>query len=303
MTGRQWRRKRAAGIPAFAVWLFGGTLFATPVSAQEARVAEVAQALAAMRADVDELRFVMGAPVVAPAPWSVNSAGARHLFYTSQTLFRKVNRLANELAAEPMTEPPGHDGPEGAAEAALNVLALAHAELRALLERVGTEPAPAPAPAANPVLADTLVQMVETSRQLNVMLVHEYRPTETYELVRQAIRQLGEPFPPLPRLVGGVTPTGIYQKLLDCYRLVWQAERRRDMRPLGLNLRRERRRVDVEASDAYDLAQLLLADIAYMVGRQEDAPALPYRRPPYVYSAHVHRLASVLEAQLGAVAR
>ena len=288
---------------AFTVRLLGCVLFAMPVTAQDARVADVAQALATMRADIEKLRFVMGAPVVAPAPWLVNSADARHLFHTGQTLFRKTSRLVNELAGVPMSDPPDHDGAEGAMAAALNVLDLAHAELRSLLEDVGAEPSSTPAPVANRGVADTLARMVETSRQLNVMLTHKYRPEETYGLVREAVRRLGEPFPPLSRLVGGLTPADIYQKLLDCYELVWQAERMRDMRTLALDVRRERRRVDVGASDVYDLAQLLLADIVHMAGRPDDAPAPPYPPPPYVYSAHVHRLAGVLEEQLSEIAR
>ena len=262
-------------------------------------MAELAQTVAVIRADIDQLRFVMGAPVVAPAPWSVNSADARHVFYTSQTLFRKVIRLANEVAAEPMIEPPGRVGSQGAVEAAVNVLAMARQRLLTLMKHIGVQPATS-TPRGTPQLADTLVQMVEVSRQLNAMLVYEYRRMDTYELVRQAIRHVGEPYPPLPPLVGGVTPTGVYQKLLDCYQLVWLAERRRDMRPLGLNLRRERRRLDVEPSDVYDLAQLLLADIAHMVASQSpETQEPPYRHPPYIYSTHVFRLASVLEMQLG----
>ena len=284
-----------------AAWLCAGA------SGADAR--QISAATAQLRADVDELRYVMGAPVTAPANWAIINAGERHTHYTAQTLLAKVNRLTQELAAESQPNPPA--GPDDIPVA----LAQAQAALRDLMRQVGVEPAQAQAPPANATYANALVAMMETSRQLNAMLVHEYRPAEIYDLIEQAIRHVGPAtsgaYPALPPLTGIASPTDVYKKLLDCYELVLQAGAKRNMPVLRLTFRRERRRSAVEVSDVYDFARLLLADIGGVLNRQPNgpesraspSPSIPYRRPPYIYSTHVHRLANVLESLLLPIAR
>ena len=271
---------------------------------EEARApgpAEVATAVARLRADIDVFRFVMGAPIVAETTWSVTAAAPRHALYTAETLFAKVNRLAQEVAGTPRALPPTSAARDAAAT--LAVVASAHEVLRDLMRSTGVSPADEPPPPRGPTFAAALVDMVEANRQLNAMLLHEYRPAEIHGLVIAAMAHVacvaGEPYPPLPPLRVGFTSTDVYRVLLECYRLVREAEAAADMATLALNLRRERRRQDVPASDVYDIARLLLADITSMAcegDAQRTAP--PYPRPSYVYAAHVHRLAGVLEAML-----
>lgn len=289
-------------------------LLAAPVAGQQPpapapaapapAAAEMAQIVARIRADLEAFRFVSGGRPAQSAPWRVGAAAPRHAFYTAQTLFRKVSRLASEVIGTELKAPPASSPGVVTVDAALNVARSAHEVLLGLLGRVGVKPVPIPQLPVGPTVADTLVEMVAVNRQLNAMLVHEYRPAEIYELVERAVRHLaaltGESYPQAPRLVGNFTVTGVYRKLLDCYELAREAEAARDLVTLGLDLRAERRRERLEPSDAHDLAQLLLADIAFMsAGASGDA--LPYQRPSYIHPAHVHRLASVLETQLASL--
>ena len=268
--------------------------------AQEVAPAQVADVVAALRADLEAMRFVMGAPVAAPARWQVTAAAPRHALYTAETSFAKVNRLAFEVAGQPLAAMPAPAAPPSAA--VLATVASAHERLRGLLARVGVEPA-TPSAVRNATWADALAEMVEANRQLNAMLVHEYRPAEIYDVVVESMRHVAgiadAPYPPLPRLAVGKTTTDVYKRLLDCFRLARQVEARRDIDTLGLNLRRERRRQNVPASEAYDLSRLLLADIVGLDQAQATPKAAPpYDRPHYIYSAHVHRLADVLAGML-----
>lgn len=289
-----------------AVWLCAGA------SGADAR--QISAATAQLRADINELRYVMGAPVTVPANWAIVNAGERHTHYTAQTLLAKVNRLTQELTAESRPNPPAA-GPDGDAANIPVALAQAQAVLRDLMRQVGVEPAPAQAPPTNATYTNALVAMMETSRQLNAMLVHEYRPADIYDLIEQAIRHVGPAtsgaYPALPPLTGIASPTDVYKKLLDCHELVLQVGAKRDLPVLRLASRRERRRSAVEVSDVYDFARLLLADIGGVLSRQPNGPesraspssSIPYRRPPYIYSTHVHRLANVLESLLLPIAR
>ena len=270
----------------------------TPAFAQEAPgPAEITAAVARLRADVEKMRFVMGAPVAA-ADWEVTQAAPRHVLSTAQTLFARVGRLANEVAGDPLVVP--QTPAEINSAAALEVVMAAHGHLLDLMRRVGVQPAPAASAPANATLADALVAMVDANRQLNAMLVYEYLHADLFGVVLESVRYASgiadAPIPPLPRLQPGVTPTAVYQSLLDCYELTRQAKARRNMRALGLNLRRERRREDVPPSEAYDLSRLLLADIAGMARRFEAQPNPEpvIARPAFVYSAHTHRLVRVL---------
>lgn len=275
-----------------------GTAFAQ----ETADAAQVADTVARLRADIDGMRFVMGAPVVASARWQVTEAAPRHVLYTAQTLFSKVSRLAHEVAGEALLEAPPPTAITPAA--VLEMVSAAHDRLLSLMARVGVEPARSAG--ATATWADALVELVDANRQLNAMLVHEYRPAEIYDLVVESIAHVAgiadAPVPRLPRFTVGKTPTDVYKRLLDCYQLTRQAEALRDMSTLGLNLRRERRRTDVPPSEAYDLARLLLADIAGMA-RLQSAPKAPasFPRPTYLYSAHVYRLTDVLAGMLEAL--
>lgn len=276
----------------------------TADAAQVADAARVADTVARLRADIDGMRFVMGAPEVASARWQVTEAAPRHVLYTAQTLFSKVSRLAHEVAGEALLEAPPPTAITPAA--ALGMVSAAHDRLLSLMARVGVEPAGETGiwvDAQTATWADALVELVDANRQLNAMLVHEYRPAEIYDLVVESIAHVAgiadAPVPRLPRFTVGKTPTDVYKRLLDCYQLTRQAEALRDMHTLGLNLRRERRRADVPPSEAYDLARLLLADIAGMA-RLQSAPKAPASlpRPTYLYSAHVYRLTDVLAGML-----
>ena len=300
--GPKWRQciprrrcRRALALVALALCSAPAAL------AQEVAPAQVADVVAALRADLEAMRFVMGAPVAAPARWQVTAAAPRHALYTAETSFAKVNRLAFEVAGQPLAAMPAPAAPPSAA--VLATVASAHERLRGLLVRVGVEPATPERSARNATWADALAEMVEANRQLNAMLVHEYRPAEIYDVVVESMRHVAgiadAPYPRLPRLAVGKTTTDVYKSLLECFRLARQAEARRDMDTLGLNLRRERRRQNVPASEAYDLSRLLLADIVGLDQAQATPKAVPpYDRPHYIYSAHVHRLADGLARML-----
>lgn len=297
--GRARLRRRTPALIALAV--FG--LPPTAVAEEVALAAQVADAVSGLRADLEEMRFVMGAPVAASARWQVSDAAPRHALATAETSFAKVHRLAFEVAGEPLAAPPAPGAAPSAA--VLATVAGAREHLRGLMVRVGVEPvAPSGRSAPSATWADALVEMVEANRQLNAMLVHEYRPAEIYDVVVESIRLVAgiadASYPRLPRLAVGKTSTDVYQRLLDCFQLARQLEAQRDMTTLGLNLRRERRRENVPSSEAYDLSRLLLADIAGMGRGLASAPnaAPPYQRPRYIYSAHVHRLADVLAEML-----
>lgn len=287
--------QRTVAVAVLACW---------PLSAfaqETVDAARVTNAVAHLRADIDGMRFVMGASVVAPARWEVSQAAPRHALYTAQTLFAKVSRLAHEVAGEPLLEPPASSAVTPAA--VLAMVASTHERLRILLAHVGVEPARSASESTYATWADALVGMVDANQQLNALLVHEYRLAEIYDLVVESIAHVAgianAPVPRLPRLVVGKTPTDVYQRLLDCYQLTRQTEALRDMRTLRLNLRRERRRADVPPSEAYDLMRLLLADIAGIAqGLQAPPKAVPFSRPDYIYSAHVYRLADVLAKML-----
>ena len=303
---RRCAARRTPALVALAVCLpptaFAQTAFAQEATAARVTPGQVVRAVSAMRADLDGMRFVMGAPVATPSRWQVTEAAPRHALSTAKTSFAKVNRLAFEVAGEPLAEMPA--SAETPAAEVLATVAAAHGGLRALMARVGVEPSAPARPGRDATWADALVELVEANRQLNAMLVHEFRPAEIYDVIIALLHQVAgvadAAYPRLPPLVVGKTPTDVYRGLLDCYQLTRQAEAGRDMRVLGLNQRREHRREGVPSSEAYDLSRLLLADIVAMGESLQSAPKAepPYPRPHYIYSAHVHRLTDILAGML-----
>ena len=67
-------------------------------AADEVTPAHVYQAVDRLAREIVLIRAISGAPQLEAKPWVVRAAQPRHVYYQAQTLFRKSNRLAGEVA-------------------------------------------------------------------------------------------------------------------------------------------------------------------------------------------------------------
>ena len=124
--------------------------------------------------------------------------------------------------------------------------------------------------------------------------------------VNRAGDLLGGGYPPAPPLAAGQRPDDVYRRLVNCMGLLQEAAAAQGLWTLGLNLQRELARQDVSDADVYHLATTLLADLEHLaqVLRREATrpPRGEYPTPDFVFPAHIHQIAGVLETQLRTLA-
>ena len=316
-----------AGVALAAALVF------TPAAAQPEATRQAQSAVTPVRLyetvmrfqlDLEMLRWVVGDPKVAVAPWDVSAAAPRHLFWQAQAMFRKAHELAEEVAgtktlplrpdawrrAQPRPAP--RDRAIHLADV-LQVVSDAQEHIRATfaLENIRMMSAsPSVLSPANTGEGDVLAQIVQANRQLNILLHAEVATRDAYNKVMAAVERagdlLGGHYPPRPPLPAGQTPADVYRRLVRCLALLQPAATARGIRPLGLNLEGDLSRQNVSVADVYHLATTLLADLEYMAVRMDSDVTKPprgeYPMPRFVFPSHIQQIASVLEAQLSQLA-
>ena len=292
------------------VALFSVAVAASTIAAEETTPAHVYQAVVQLGGDVDLVREVMGRPESTIDPWIVVEAQPRHVFYQAQTLFRKANRLAVELANAERVGPLPVPEDEIKPAMVLGVIGRAREQIDAVRGELGIAyRAETPRLDVDRQPADVLQEVVQTSRQLNFLIDRKFRPEDVYGRLEYAAAYVagaltgddGEPeYGELPPFESGKVPADVYRRVLECLELATVIGERRGVDVLKLNLRRELRRRDIAPADVYDLATTLLSEVAYLtlVLDAKDVGAPPIERPKHVFPSHVYQIAGMLQDEL-----
>ena len=327
-TVRPAHRRSRLPISVCALTLLFSPGFAEPAnegaaaSESETTAPDLHRAVTRFELDLDTLRWVAGSPKPAASPWAVSEAAPRHLLWQAQVMFRKASELAQEVAGpRTLPLPPGSwrraqprpaplDRDIELADV-LRVVADARQRIRAAmgLQNIMVEgQMPPHDPAAT--ASDVLVRILQANRQLNLLQHREVLPRDAYNRVMAAVNRagdlLGGGYPPAAPLVAGQRPDDVYRRLVTCMGLLQEAAATHGIQTLGLNLQRELARQDVSEADVYHLATTLLADLQYLAQVLRPQATRPprgeYPLPNFVFPAHIHQVAGVLEAQLGMLA-
>ena len=281
-----------------------------------------------LQADIDALRL-SEASDPEPPPWQIAAAGPSHLYYAAQTLFWKVHRRAVRAAGTACLQSQAAVDDIATLDLVVNIVQRANEGLRRMLDTEGTAGAAAEGRAATDeprarLAGELLAGLLAASRQLDTVLAIEYAPSDIYDRVEEALRQLGslteEPLPALPaRRAEATSVADVYRRVFRCLRLSqvlevkWNLETGRggkfalsqwqgvDAAPnepsLQINAAEGADSAAVDRAQAYELATLMVAHLASL-GGGDGAHAAAYARPPSVTSSDVYRLAGALESQL-----
>ena len=294
---------------AIAVLFFCALGVSAGAAEEEVTPAHVFQAVSQVAADLELIRDVMGKPVLEAPPWIVDDAEPRHVLYQVQALHRKAARLAAQLDVETVPLPPVPTGEIVPA----NVLAFvrsSYAQLNLVRGELGiVYSSDLPPFSATQQPRDVLREVVQASRQLNLMLDQPILPADVYDLLALAAAYVAgalthdEAAPiygVLPPFEGGKVPGDVYRRVLECLALAQAIGARQGIEVLQLNLRKELRRRDIAPSDVYHLATTLLSELAHLTlsldAKDVDLP--PVERPRHIFPSHVFRMAGMLQDEL-----
>ncbi len=261
-----------------------------------------------IQADLELIRNKMGKPQAGSPMLHISKAAPREVFFQALTLFQKANRLSCEQTRKrgktPKT-PQGNIRPS-------NVLAVVNAawdRLRRVQTSLGIDtPSPDIAPDASKTPTDVFNAIVQTNRQLNLVLDQEFTPSHvlqqvataveyTAQLIRQFPKATARPSP--PEFQPKKRPADVFNRLIHCTGQVQQIMRASGLAMLTLKTHNAQN-VKVTPSDVYDVATLLVAELAHLQRQLLNATEPPkvYRRQQRTFPAHVYQHAGVLEMQL-----
>ena len=255
-------------------------------------------------AELDLVREEMGrGKDTRPAP-EVTNAAPREVYFEAIVAWHKVTRLATEVGARV-----GRPAPAAPALRELrpgHVLQMidavqAHADdIKAHLQI--SERASEPALEASRQPSDVLVTLIRVNRELSRVLERPFAPSDVYRTVALAsayATRLG---------ATGKTaeferkrkPADCYAKLEECLELVSAAIQKRGETALS-----ERGAPgEINPTDVYDLANLVLGEVAFLHSLTANAQPVHAFEPGgdgHRLPSHVYQLARTLEAQLQSV--
>jgi hypothetical protein len=261
--------------------------------------------------EVELIREVMGRPYDDSPRLPVSQASEFEVLFQAQTLYRKANQLAYEIAGTPRRAPPPAPYREVTPADVHALVASALEQIRLVKNEIGIEEEvllqerdAGISPTGNFLI------IIDINRQLNLLISTTIRAADVFEEVSFAVvytagilqRVTGRSLLPEPVFEGYKRPSDNYRRLLECIEIVNRIAPKAGVSVLGISSRRNLPD-DVEPGHVYDIANILVADLA-MLAKAFDAaevrPSLP-PTPKHIFPSHVYQRTGVLLEQLMAL--
>lgn len=262
--------------------------------------------------ELDVLRFEMGKPAARQVGLLVEQATPHEVFFQAQTMERKMARLVGELTGTESTvddqltpQPIPRDiQPFHSWKIADQVLHQIQG-LKLALDVHEENSEALPDPNTTPTQVFFLIGLA--NQQLNRLLAHQFTPYDVIGQVTLGIRYLSgllqlfpgaSTAPTFPELEHGREPWDVYYRLTECYSELGAIARTSQVKMLTLatqNLDRP----NIQPNDVYDLATLIVSELAYLHGHLPEADLPPIATPPRpVVPSHVYQQAGGLHSLL-----
>ena len=268
-----------------------------------------------LRQELELIRFEMGKPKDSWTGGLATNAHPHEVYFQALTLFLKANRLSLEMTGSTGVQP------EIMAASAIRpfhvwtMVNAAYDRILAVKRELGITISIAEQPRdAATTPTDSGRAVVQANRQLNLLLERPFSPSDVYHQVTMATHYTAElldqfrgvtRIPDAPALERGKQPADVFLRLVDCYERL-EGIARISQSPM-LHIEREAahqaaNRPDFHPSDVYDMATLLVSDLAFFHSLlKEPKPAKAAHYPGRKFPSHVYQQAGVLYDQLVAL--
>ncbi|HEY3806481.1 MAG TPA: hypothetical protein VGL61_27945 [Kofleriaceae bacterium] len=255
-------------------------------------------------ADVALVRDELGRAEDARAPGDVSNAKPRDCYFEALAAWNKAARLGAELGApasrfvEPT--PPAKDISPGHVLGVIDAIGEQLAAIKTKLHITEASGETTVDSARQP--GDVLGVLIRVNRQLSRCLERPFAPSDCYHVVALAsayATRLGS-HAELAPFERRRQPRHCFERLLACHQVVSAAIGKRGQQATSA----PSLPADVLPGDVYDLANLVLAEVAFLHSLTPNAtPVQAFELAPsgYRLPAHVDQLARTLHAQLSAL--
>jgi len=268
---------------------------------------DVYQLAVVVAEEIEHLRWVMGRPKLVQAPPQVQHVSPHEVYFQAITLFEKTDRLAFELTlneGNPPVPPSGAIAPKDV----YTVIKDAHKRLIHVKNQIGIKYMPqTPDRDARKTPTDVFLQVVQSNRQLNLLIDRRFSPSDVFrqatiamsytERIQEALPN--KTVPPMPSApTPGKRPEDVYRRLLKAYDVVCHIGEKLNLEMLEV-ISWVADEKNIRPSDVFDIASLLVAELAYI---HEHLPnTVPPRKVRQVrgkFPSDVYQRVGVLERQL-----
>ncbi len=260
--------------------------------------------------DVELIRKEMGRPEDKRPAITVKGAAPREVWFQALAVFRKADRLCHEISNDPTAAvphaPPINEIKPGHVLGILEATAREIGEVKQTLDVKDKPPAITRDASAQP--SDVFGVLATMNRQINLLLDRPFAPADVFQQVSFAVayaaRLTKAPPPAEPALVRGKRPADVYARLVGCLEVA-----RMLVKKAGHPVIETSPAPDpstVLPSDVYDLASLVLGEVAFLHALNPDPnPPYPFEGnvPGRKLPSHVFQLVGVLEQQLQQLAK
>jgi hypothetical protein len=260
-----------------------------------------------VRAELELVRAVMGKPHDTRNVIGVEDVEAREVFFQALTLFRNADHLSFELARQHAPAPSTPSGDIRPVHVH-QVVDAALQRVRQVKKTLGIDEQSRPPPRdPDKTPTDVFRSIVSANRQLNLLRDRPFSPSDVFQEVTIAIgyaARLLAHFPGAMRIASTPPfeprkqPADVYRRLVGCLDRIRQIGERSNLKMLTLRIS-ETDRAEATPSDVYDIASLVVSELAYLHAQLPGVlPAREVYYPGRRFPSQVYQRVGILEGQL-----
>jgi hypothetical protein len=298
-----------------SAWITPPPVSGRAVSSETILPADVLARVQWFHEELEAIRLEMGKPQDRRVTRLATNALPHEVYFQAITLFIKADRLALELTGSTGLRPqpvapsairPYHTW--ALVTAALDRLATIKNEL-GIQETVSENAHP---PSTKPT--EVARAIVQANRQLNLMLQRRFTSSDAFQQISWGIqyaKALLAQFPAAapsaasPPFERRKQPGEVFLRLVQCFKHVEEIARLSGTAVLHLDAKAAKGAADnlnIQPSDVYDLATLLVSDLTFLYGKLENVPSIPsVPFPGRKFPSHVYQQAGILLDHLRAL--
>ncbi len=269
-----------------------------------ATVAAISRQMEVFGRDLEQLRLFMGAAKTSDLDIGIRSALPRDLYFQTQTLWQKTDRLMFEVTR---AHAPSLSAPVGDIDMQdiVPTLQQAHRLLRQVMSELRLADVAEAAPA--PLATDLFTAVLNLNRQLDSILERHFTPTDVYTEVTLAIgyaaRLLARypdaiRIPAEPPFEPNQRPNDVYRRLIACLQSMTRIFQALDLPVLTIDAI-QTDTAHLTPNDVFVVASLIVSQLDFLhkhLGIAKPPPQSIY--PGLKFPAHTYQRAGILQAQL-----